>query len=167
MHRYFLEISFDGSAYHGWQVQTNANSVQGEVNKALSTILQQEIFVTGAGRTDTGVHAVQMFGHFDIDSEDLNAEKLIYQLNSFCPDDIAIRSIYKVDNKSNCRFDADSRTYHYKIVKCKEPFMKNRAWYFPHKLDFDLMNEACGLLKEQKHFSAFSKVGSDVKNRLV
>ena len=163
MQRYFIELCFDGTAYHGWQIQANATSVQGEVNKALSTILQTDIFVTGAGRTDTGVHALQMFCHFDAELSELDVNKLVYQLNAFLPSEIAIKSLIKVSAAANCRFDASSRTYLYKIVQEKDPFFINRAWYYPFELDFDLMNKACEVLKTYRNFASFSKVGSEVK----
>jgi tRNA pseudouridine38-40 synthase len=163
MQRYFLELSFDGTAYHGWQIQANANGVQGEVNKALSTVLQTECFVTGAGRTDTGVHALQMFCHFDADLKKNDPDKLIYQLNSILPSDIAIKAIMEVKAEANCRFDASSRTYIYKIIQEKNPFYINKAWYHPFALDLDAMNRACDLLITYRNFTSFSKTGSEVK----
>ena len=163
MQRYFLELSFDGTAYHGWQVQSNANAVQGEVNKALSTILRTDCFVTGAGRTDTGVHALQMFCHFDAELNDFDANKLIHQLNSILPLDISVKALIRVSAKANSRFDARSRTYCYKIVQEKDPFLINKAWFYPFPLDLDLMNKACEVLITYRNFASFSKTGSEVK----
>lgn len=163
MHRYFLELCFDGTAYHGWQIQDNAKAVQGEVNKALSTVLQTDCFVTGAGRTDTGVHAMQMFCHFDAEINESDADKLIYQLNSVIPSDIAFKSVVRVKDDANARFDASSRSYLYQIVQEKDPFLINKAWYYPFKINLELMNEACDILKSYRNFASFSKSGSDVK----
>ena len=119
--RFFIELSYKGTDYHGWQVQPNAPSVQSEINKALSTIFNTKIEVTGAGRTDTGVHAKQMFAHFDF-LEEFEKEQISSKLNGVLPKDIAIHNIYKVNENANCRFDAISRTYHYHIVQQKNLF---------------------------------------------
>jgi tRNA pseudouridine38-40 synthase len=156
--RFFIELSYKGTNYHGWQVQPNANSVQEELNKALSTILNTEIELVGAGRTDSGVHAKQMFAHFDCKIE-LDMDKIVAQLNSFLPNDIAIHNLFKVKQDANCRFDALSRTYHYHIIHKKNPF--NSPAYLLHKnLDVESMNLACQHLLGKQDFTSFSKVNT-------
>ena len=156
--RFFIEISYKGTNYHGWQVQPNANSVQEELNKALSTILNTKIELVGAGRTDAGVHAKQMFAHFDCKIE-FDIGKIVAQLNSFLPNDIAIYNLFKVKEDANCRFCALSRTYHYHIIYNKNPF--NSTAYLLHKrLDVDAMNSACQHLLGKQDFTSFSKVNT-------
>ena len=156
--RFFLEISYKGDKYHGWQVQPNANTVQAEINNALSTVLNKNVKIVGAGRTDSGVHAKQMFAHFDFENK-FSLENLPTKLNSFLPNDIAIHSVFKVKNDANCRFDALSRTYHYHISYKKNPFFLSS--YLLHKrLDVFLMNSACTYLIGSKDFTSFSKVNT-------
>jgi tRNA pseudouridine38-40 synthase len=156
--RFFIELSYKGTNYHGWQVQPNANSVQEELNKALSTILNTEIELVGAGRTDSGVHAKQMFAHFDCKME-LDMDKIVAQLNSFLANDIAIHALFKVKEDANCRFDALSRTYQYHIIHKKNPF--NSTAYLLHKgLDVESMNSACQHLLGKQDFTSFSKVNT-------
>ncbi len=160
MSRYFLSLQFDGTNYHGWQIQQNANSVQAEVNKGLSTLFQQEIMVTGAGRTDTGVHAKELFAHFDIEQQfDLN--HIRFKLNSILPFDIACNDILEVNNEAHARFSAVSRTYEYWITPTKNPFLINRAWFYPTTLDIKEMNRAAEELKSYTDFSCFSKSNTD------
>tara|TARA_B100000767_G_scaffold32986_1_gene28160 strand:+ start:1179 stop:1958 length:780 start_codon:yes stop_codon:yes gene_type:complete len=153
--RFFIELSYKGTNYHGWQVQPNANSVQAEINKALSIILNAKIEVVGAGRTDAGVHAKQMFAHFDYNAEfDFNTT--IIKLNSFLANDIAARSFFKVRDVASSRFDALSRIYQYNIIQKKNPF--NTCAYFIHKpLDVNRMNLACNYLLGKQDFTSFSK----------
>jgi tRNA pseudouridine38-40 synthase len=160
MSRYFLEIKYDGTNYHGWQIQKNANSVQAEVNKAISTLLQEEIMVNGAGRTDTGVHAKQLFAHFDIDST-INKESLLYKLNNLLPKDISCSSIINVTDDAHARFSAIQRTYEYWITPIKSPFLTNKAFYFPYELNIGLMNQAANELLKYTDFSSFSKSNTD------
>lgn len=156
--RFFIELSYKGTNYHGWQMQPNANSVQAEINKALSTLLNTKIEVTGAGRTDTGVHAKQMFSHFDY-HQGFDGLELVSKLNGFLPKDIAIHNINAVADDANCRFDALSRTYQYHIIQQKNPFSENA--YLLHKnLDIDAMNLACSHLLGKKDFTSFSKVNT-------
>ena len=156
--RFFIELSFDGSNYHGWQIQPNANTVQEELNKALSIILNTKIEVTGAGRTDSGVHAKQMFAHFDYDRE-FDFQTTIVKLNSFLPNDIAIHSFFNVKDGASSRFDALSRVYNYNIVQHKSPFKKTA--YFVHKpLDVEQMNLACHFLLGKQDFTSFSKTNT-------
>jgi tRNA pseudouridine38-40 synthase len=160
--RYFIELSYNGKAYHGWQNQPNAISVQEVLEKALSTLLKEKIDIVGAGRTDTGVHAIQMFTHFDA-SVEITLEKLLHHLNSFLPKDIAIHDIFKVNNDAHARFDAISRTYKYRISLYKNAFSFNNSYYFKQKLDVDKMNEAAKILFEYDDFKCFSRSSTDVK----
>ena len=156
--RFFIELSYKGTNYHGWQEQPNAKTVQAEINRALSTILNTNIEVIGAGRTDTGVHANQMFAHFDCDI-DFDIQNLMFKLNSFLPRDIAIKDIFKVKEDANCRFDALSRTYQYHIIQKKDPFNKT-AYFLQNDLDIKAMNEACKYIIGKQDFTSFSKVNT-------
>lgn len=159
--RYFLEFAYKGTNYHGWQYQPNAISVQETVAKAISTILKTDIKLVGAGRTDTGVHAKQMFAHFDYESEIENSY-LIHKLNSFLPKDIAILNIHKVHDEAHARFDATRRTYQYHIHTKKNAFESDDSWYYHNALNIDLMNKACKILFDYTDFECFSKVNTDV-----
>ena len=154
--RFFIKFSYDGTNYHGWQIQPNANSVQEEINIALSTILNTNIKVVGAGRTDAGVHADQMYAHFDFDAE-IRFLELTNRLNSYLSDNIAVNEIFRVCDKANSRFDALSRTYRYKIIKTKSPFHRH-AYLFKKDLNLDMMNSACLFLLGKRDFTSFSKV---------
>ena len=160
MNRYFIEIAYNGTNYHGWQIQQNARSIQAEINSALSTILQEEILVTGAGRTDTGVHAKQTFAHFELESE-IDEKHTLYKVNQLLPSDIACKSVVKVKNDAHTRFSATSRTYEYWIIKKKNPFLTQFAYLFPHDLNIDLMNEAGQEILNYTDFSCFSKSKTD------
>jgi len=160
--RYFLSFSYNGAAYHGWQIQPNAISVQEVLEKALSTLLRSTIEVVGAGRTDTGVHARQMYAHFDT-LQSFDSSKLVFRLNSFLPKDIAIKDIKKVSSEAHARFDATQRTYEYWVVQEKDPFLDSGAHGIYRELDVSAMNEAATLLMEYKDFACFSKSNTDVK----
>lgn len=160
--RYFLELSYNGKAYHGWQNQPNAISVQEVIEDALSKLLREQIAIVGAGRTDAGVHASQMFAHFDTDAEFIN-EKLKFKLNSFLPKDIAIRNIFEVKADAHARFDASSRAYIYRISNRKNVFEFENSYYLKHELDFDKMNKASKILFEYENFKCFSRSNTDVK----
>ncbi|WP_310557164.1 tRNA pseudouridine(38-40) synthase TruA [Flavobacterium sp.] len=159
--RYFIQFAYNGTHYHGWQYQPNATSVQETLNKVFSTLLHQEIDIMGAGRTDTGVHASQMFGHFDTDIIIDNA-KFIHKANSFLPNDIVIYDIIPVHNNAHARFDATSRTYQYHISTYKNAFNSELSWYATKDLDLEAMNEAAKLLLDFTDFQCFSKVNTDV-----
>jgi len=159
--RYFIQFAYNGTHYHGWQIQPNASSVQETLNKALSVLLNETISIMGAGRTDTGVHATEMFGHFDTEKT-LDIQILIHKLNSYLPKDIAIFDIILVHDDAHCRFDATKRTYEYHINTVKNPFLQELSWYVNQKLDVDLMNEAAQLLLKHTDFQCFSKVHTDV-----
>jgi len=160
--RYFIELSYNGKAYHGWQNQPNAISVQEVLEKALSTLLRESIEIVGAGRTDAGVHAKQMFAHFDTNDE-FSLEDLIYKLNSFLPKDVAIQNIFEVPNDAHARFDAISRSYIYRISLTKNVFDYDYSYNFKLPLDFHAMNKACKVLFEYEDFKCFSRSNTDVK----
>lgn len=163
--RYFIEFSYNGKNYFGYQIQPKDISVQEELEKALSTILRENIKTTGAGRTDTGVHAKKMFAHFDTE-QDLH-EKLTHQLNSFLPDDIGVKRIFPVREDFHARFDATFRTYEYYISLEKNPFTQDSAWQHWRKpLDIVKMNEACKILFEYEDFTSFAKLHTDNKTNL-
>jgi tRNA pseudouridine38-40 synthase len=163
--RYFIEFSYNGSTFFGYQIQPNQISVQEELEKALSTILRTGIKTTGAGRTDTGVHAKKMFAHFDF--EGVVSEKLVHQLNSFLPPSIAVKSIFNVKDDFHARFDATHRTYEYYISLEKNPFSEKFAWqHWRKSLDVEKMDEACKILFEYEDFESFAKVGADNKTTI-
>ncbi|UFK98492.1 tRNA pseudouridine(38-40) synthase TruA [Kaistella faecalis] len=160
--RYFIEFSYCGKNYFGYQIQPREISVQQELEKALSTLLRQEIKTTGAGRTDTGVHATKMFAHFDTDIKP--DQNLVYKLNSFLPDDIAVKKIFEVKDDFHARFNATYRTYEYYISSEKNPFAQDSSWQmWRRKLDIDQMNEACKILFEYEDFTSFAKLHTDNK----
>jgi tRNA pseudouridine38-40 synthase len=163
--RYFIYLSYDGTCYHGWQIQPNGVSVQDVLQRCLSVLLRQPIEITGAGRTDAGVHARLMVAHFDFEGT-LDTAQLAYKVNRMLPRDIAVSKIEAVDNELHARFSALSRTYHYYIHVDRNPFLRHYSLEMPYKLDFQKMNEAARLLLDVKDFGAFCKVGADVKTTL-
>ena len=164
--RYFIELSYDGSAYHGWQRQPNAISVQQVLEEALSRLVRNSINLLGAGRTDTGVHALQMFAHFDVSQKIANTKELIFHLNSFLKDDISIKGIRQVKPSANARFDAMARYYEYHISTAKDPFHSQFHYYLKNQPDIDMMNEAAKSLMLYQDFQCFSKTNTDVKTFL-
>lgn len=163
--RYFIEFSYQGGSYFGYQVQPRQISVQEVLEKALSALLREPIKSTGAGRTDTGVHAKKMFAHFDLPME--IPENLAHRLNAFLPADIAVKRVFPVDENLHARFDALYRTYEYCISTEKNPFTENAAWQlWRRSLDVDKMNEACQILFEYSDFTSFAKLHSDNKTNL-
>ncbi len=162
--RYFILLAYKGTHYHGWQVQPGVKTIQGELNRALSTVLKEDIETVGAGRTDTGVHARCFVAHFDSLQKGLNRQdKFIYQLNSILPADIAIDKVTSVPHTAHARFDALSRTYEYVIITRKDPFIREYAYLHTSDLDITLMNRACRILKQYHDFTSFSKIHTDVK----
>lgn len=164
--RYKITLSYNGKNYHGWQLQPNALTVQEVLDKALSMLLKEKISTLGAGRTDTGVHAAFFVAHFDTQNEISDLEYLVYKLNRFLPDDIAIFSIEKVSEDFNARFSAKSRTYKYLIHLKKDVFLKESSWFFPQDLDLDLMQKGCEILKQTEDFASFCKAGADNKTTI-
>ncbi|MHB9147262.1 MAG: tRNA pseudouridine(38-40) synthase TruA [Candidatus Amoebophilus sp.] len=163
--RYFLEISYQGTHYHGWQIQQNATSVQAVIQKKLTQLLSTNIEIVGSSRTDTGVHAQQQFAHVDTPFT-IDIDKLKYKLNLILPSDIAILGIHPVIPTAHSRFDALSRTYVYKISCTKNPFMQATTYVFRRVLDLEKMNEAAAILKIYKDFESFSKIGSITEHTL-
>jgi len=160
MGRYFIKLSYKGTNYHGWQIQDNANTVQAEVNKALTTILGKEISCTGCGRTDTGVHASAFYAHFD--HGDSNSD-IIYKLNGCLPEDIAIHNIYRMADEANSRFDAISRSYEYKIITKKDVCSGQFVYFHYKELNLELMKDCASLLLDHRDFSCFSKANTQTK----
>lgn len=180
--RYFIEISYKGTAYSGFQAQKNANTIQAEIEKALSVFFKQAFHLTGSSRTDAGVHALQNFFHFDTEQsliknkisnefraskasfpgEDL--EKAAYHINAILPRDIVIKRIFPVTDNAHCRFDAISREYKYFIYNNKNPFLEDRAYYLPYKTDLKILKECAGMISTNKNFTSFSKKHTQVKN---
>ena len=163
--RYFITLSYDGTRYHGWQVQPNGISVQGELQRGLSLLLRQPVAVTGAGRTDTGVHARMMVAHFDTEA-DVDCPQLAYKLNKLLPRDIAVQQVKPVADDMHARFSARARTYYYYIHTQKSPFLCHYSCQMHYQLDFSLMNQAAALLLEYDDFGAFCKSHADVKTTL-
>jgi tRNA pseudouridine38-40 synthase len=182
MPRYFIEVSYKGTAYSGFQVQKNADSVQAQTEKALFIYFKQHFSLTGASRTDTGVHALQNYFHFDTEQslqkqkrpagiatgispqENFDKTGILYSLNSILPRDIVIKRIFLVAPNDHCRFDAVLRAYKYFIYGSKDPFLEDRAFYYPYRLDVSKLQAAAQLILKYKDFSAFSKRNTQVKN---
>jgi len=166
MYRFFLHLSYDGTNYHGWQSQNNAITIQLEVEKALSILFQQKIEITGAGRTDTGVHAREFYAHFDVgnsfDSDELH--DLIYRLNAILPSDIAVYGILPANKDAHARFSAVSRTYKYYISRNKDPFAKDYSWCVYGNLNIEAMNNAAKILLKYTDFTSFSKLHTNTDN---
>jgi tRNA pseudouridine38-40 synthase len=160
MPRYFLELAYKGTAYHGFQIQDNAPTIQLAIEKALFTLFKVNIDLTGSSRTDAGVHALQNYFHFDADLSITN--KHVYNLNAILPDDIAVKSIKAVADTAHCRFDAVARTYHYYIYQQKNPFLKDRGWFYPYELDLSLLQQAAAILKNHTDFTSFAKRNTQV-----
>lgn len=160
MSRYFIEVSYKGTNYSGFQIQKNANSIQAELQKALKIYYKEEITLTGSSRTDTGVHALQNYFHFDTEIEVKDAS---YNLNSILPDDIVVKKIFQVSKELHCRFDAILREYSYYIYIHKDPFLADRAFYYPYSLDMELLQHAAQVLLLHNDFATFSKRNTQVK----
>jgi tRNA pseudouridine38-40 synthase len=176
--RYFIELSYDGTAYHGWQIQPNGASVQETLQQALKMLLREDVAVTGAGRTDAGVHAAMMVAHFDIEdplptppvregsARQTVCDYLVYRLNGVLPHDIAIHKIYPVADDMHARFSARARTYYYYVHTRKSPFLRDRSWRLVSTPDFEAMNRAAATLMEYEDFTSFSKLNTDTKTNI-
>jgi len=162
MNRYFLHLAYNGNAYHGWQIQHGAVSVQEVLEKCISLKLKQTVGVTGCGRTDSGVNARNFYAHFESEPID-DLQNFVYQLNMFLPDDIVVFDCWQVFNHFHARFDATSRTYHYYLTRAKNPFHLNDSYYVYGNLDVEMMNEASKILFEYSDFTSFSKLHTQVK----
>lgn len=165
-YRYFIELSYKGTHFHGWQIQPNAITLQETLQNALSTLLRQDILLIGAGRTDTGVHARFFVAHFDTSTAISNAGKLKYQLNGMLSNDIAIFQIYRVKSDAHARFDALSRTYEYHIHTHKNPFFQDLSLFYRGSLNVKKMQAASDLLFDYEDFTSFSRLHSDTKTNL-
>lgn len=165
--RYFMFLSFRGTAYNGWQLQPGKHTVQGVLGKSLGTVLNEKVSITGAGRTDTGVHASFFAAHFDSKRNDLAGDgHLLYNLNSVLPDDIAVNRIVSVKPDANARFDALSRTYRYTITSVKDPFIAETAWLLFWNLDISLLNQASAILLRHSDFTSFSRLHGGNKTNI-
>lgn len=163
--RYFIHFAYDGTNYHGWQIQPDANSVQEELQKALSVLLRHDVEIVGAGRTDAGVHARQMVAHFEWDGQ-LDCQQTAYRLGRMLPKDIAIYRMEPVADDMHARFSAVRRTYHYYLHTERDPFCRQYSCELHYDLDFERMNEAGRILCTYEDFGAFCKSHSDVKTTL-
>jgi len=162
MSRYFLEVAYKGTAYSGFQVQANAGSIQEEIEKAFAVFFRKEVMMTGASRTDTGVHAHQNYFHFDFDEPIVG--EMVYRLNAILPGDITIRGIFLMPDRAHCRFDAESREYRYFIYGKKDPFLTDRAYFYPYPLDWVVLEEVACRLKDYTDFTSFSKRNTQVNH---
>jgi tRNA pseudouridine38-40 synthase len=161
MPRYFLEVAYKGTNYSGFQIQDNASSIQEEVEKALAVFFRQRLALTGSSRTDGGVHAIQNFFH--VDFEGTIEPRSLYNINALLPRDIVLKNFYPVAPDAHCRFDALSREYRYYVYREKDPFLVERAYYFPYTLDRDKMEEAAALISECTDFTSFAKRNTQAK----
>jgi len=164
--RYFIELSYDGSEFHGWQIQPNAKTIQETLNSALSTLLRTDIYTVGCGRTDTGVHASQYFAHFEVEETTFQPEELTYRSNRVLPPSIAVQRIFEVAPDAHTRFSATSRSYTYLITQQKDPFAVLRKWEMREALDLNRMNEGAAILKTYEDFSCFSKSNTQTETNL-
>ena len=162
--RYFIELSYNGSEYHGWQSQPNAITIQQIIENSLQLILKNKrLKIVGAGRTDTGVHAIQMFAHFDFDQKfDIN--NLIFKLNSFLDKYIVVNNIFRVNDEAHARFDASLREYKYYLTTKKDVFNSDTKYHFTKKLDFDQISKAMEIIKQNTNFKSFCRSKTDVTN---
>ena len=162
--RYFIELSYNGSKYHGWQSQPNAITIQQTVENSLQLVLKNKLLkIVGAGRTDTGVHALQMYAHFDFD-QNFDTNGLIFKLNSFLDKNIVINNVFRVHNKAHARFDAALREYKYFLTTKKDVFNSDTKYHFTKKLNFDQIDKAIEIIKENTNFKSFCRSRTDVTN---
>lgn len=164
--RYFIRLAYDGTPYHGWQRQPNAVSVQQVLEEALSTVMRCPIAVTGAGRTDTGVNAREMYAHFDIDTEVADTRRLAISLDRMCGRSICVYDVMRVPDTMHARFDAIERTYKYFVSFHPSPFFAGRSWFSPTPLDIEMMNRAAAILTTTDDFTSFAKLHSDAKTNI-
>ena len=160
--RYFIECAYKGTNYSGWQIQINALTVQEVIERALSTLLKHKIDMTGSSRTDTGVHAMQQFAHFEMEEEIMDCENLVYRINKLLSFDISVQKIFKVNDDYHSRFEAISRKYEYRISRKKNPFQKGLSYEFNGNLDIEQMNEASRILFKYIDYQCFSKIKTEV-----
>ncbi len=161
--RYFFEISYKGTNYHGWQIQKNAITVQEVIQEKLKQLMGYVIEIVGSGRTDTGVHAIQQFFHADFQGI-INTSQFKYSMNAILPNDIIIKAIRKVSVDAHARFDALSRRYKYVVILQKDPFQLDEVFIYHHSVDIDKLNEVTNILIGRHDFKSFSKVKTQVSN---
>jgi tRNA pseudouridine38-40 synthase len=161
MARYFLEVAYQGTAYSGFQTQQNANTIQAEIEKAYHILQKEQVTMTGSSRTDAGVHARQNFFHFDSGAPLIKG--LVYKLNAILPGDIVVKNLVQVNEEQHCRFDATGREYSYYIYRQKDPFLRDRAFFFPYNLDLDKLQQAAGMVTKYDDFTSFSKRNTQAK----
>ena len=165
--RYFIKLAYNGTHYHGWQIQENAPTIQALFNQALKHLIGEEVNVIGCGRTDTGVHAREFYAHFDLQhSISINLQELLRKLNAYLPAAIRVYDLFQVEPDMHSRFNAISRTYKYYISKVKDPFDQEFSWFIYGDLQIDLMNKGAKLLLEYADFTSFSKTGTQVKTNI-
>lgn len=164
MNRYFIEVGYKGAQYSGFQVQENAHTVQAEIDRALSMLFRAPIESTGSSRTDAGVNAQQNFLHFD--TELPLHPQFLYKINAILPDDVVLRGIYNVPEDANSRFAALARSYEYTLYTHKDPFLKDRGYFFPYKMDIAALQEAAEVIMGYSDFTTFSKRNSQVKTHI-
>jgi len=160
--RYFIECSYRGTNYSGWQIQENAISIQSEIENTLRTLLKYKIAITGSSRTDAGVHAVQQMAHFEMKVEISDCDNLVYRMNKLLPFDISVQKIFNVADDYHARFEAASRKYEYRISRKKNPFQRGLTYEFNGNINIDLMNEASKILLKHIDYQCFSKIRTDV-----
>ena len=167
-YRYFIKLSYLGTGFHGWQIQSASPTIQQTLEEALSLLLKEEVRLTGAGRTDTGVHARVFYAHFTstLPPDAVKNHQLVYKLNRLLPPGIAVHEIFPVAENAHARFHATSRTYQYYICTKKDPFWHQRAWLYERRLNINAMQEAAGILKEHDDFSSFARSNTQVKTNI-
>jgi tRNA pseudouridine38-40 synthase len=158
MPRFFIEVSYHGESYSGFQVQENSNTIQAEVERALAIYFRLQVEATGSSRTDAGVHAEQNYFHVDLPFENEQVQLSLYGLNAILPADIAIKRIIEVTDQAHCRFDAKSRTYKYIVYQNKSPFLLDRGYHYPYRLQLGKLNEAAQILMEYSDFQTFLRL---------
>jgi tRNA pseudouridine38-40 synthase len=159
--RYFIEVAYKGEAFNGFQVQDNAHTVQQEIDKAISLLTRTKVETTGSSRTDAGVHAYQNFLHFDMDAP-LHPQ-FLYKVNAILSPDVVAKQVYRVPDTAHARFDALSRSYEYVLYLQKDPFLRDRGYFYPYKLDLALLQEAADVLRSYEDFTTFSKRNTQVR----
>ena len=160
MPNYFISVQYNGKKFAGFQIQENAVTVQGELERAMEVYFKQKIQLTGSSRTDAGVHALKNYFHFTSDVEHI--EEALYHLNAILPSDIAVLGIFKVPDNAHARFTAIGRSYSFRIYSVKNPFLQENAWFYPYPLDIDKMNQAAAMIIGTHDFSSFSKKNTQV-----
>jgi len=166
MQRYFLKLAYDGTGYHGWQVQQNAHTVQAELEQKISLLLRETISITGCGRTDTGVHAREFYAHFEVEKPISSEKDFVFKINRFLPKDIVVYALFQVDSQMHARFSAVSRTYKYYINRVKNPFENRFSYFYNGPLNIDKMNKAAAILLAFSDFTSFSKLHTQTATNL-